>query len=304
MKLITVIPLFTVLVVCSVYFLSSCSAIDDDLSGCGADMQVSFYVDDRFEAGDFDARIGNDVLLYIFQNDICVEKDTVPYSQIAQGGSYTIHKTDQISGNLQMVAWAVPANATDADVVPAWPLGYRFGSGEISLQSHTRLGFYAPITKQLYLGMLAVDNEKINEPTSHPIGMNYSYCRVEVRITDPSGSVLSTSGVADVHVLGSMSRMNRQLQGTGDRATVLKELGNPSNDSVSYTTGRFGILPSSSGETISIEIYAGDVRIATLTGPNGAEAGGLMIFEYTLDTDSFTLIVDGYRVNVYNVDRV
>jgi hypothetical protein len=38
--------------------------------------------------------------------------------------------------------------------------------------------------------------------------------------------------------------------------------------------------------------------------PKGAEAGGLLVFEYTINSGNFTLTVNGYRVNIYNVDRV
>jgi hypothetical protein len=271
-------------------------------------MLISFFIDDPYEAGDFDTRIGNDVLLYIFRDSVCVEKMVIPYSEIKQGKSSAIRKTDNISGNLQMVAWAVPASG-DTSVLPSWQLGDLLSSMEISMKSLGSAGYYAAVANQLHLGTFS-SNEKVDEPSSHSIGMNYSYCRVEVHVTDPSGSVLNVPGGSIIHVLGNMSKMNMQLQGTGKKAIVVAGLENPDNGGIHYTTGRFGIYPSADGETISIEIYAGNVRMATLTVPReniptGAESGGLLIFEYTLESDSFTLIINGdYRINIYNVDRV
>lgn len=298
---------FFAALICTLSLLSSCSYIDDDMKGCPADMLLSFHIDDPHEAGDFDTRVGNDVLLYIFRDGVCVSKIMVPYSEIAQGKSYAIRKTAQICGNLQIVAWAVPANG-DMSVLPSWKIGDPLGSTDISLESLGREGYYAAVTNQLYLGTFST-TEAVDEPTSHSIGMNYSYCRVEVRVTDPSGKILDVPGGASVRVLGSMSAMNMQQQGTGKEAIVVIGLDNPDGDNIHYTTGRFGIYPSRAGETISIGIYAGDTLVATLTVPaenipRGAESGGLLVFEYTLESDSFTLIVNGYRVNIYNVDRV
>ncbi|MDR0422814.1 MAG: FimB/Mfa2 family fimbrial subunit [Proteiniphilum sp.] len=306
MKLIKAIPLFMAFV-SLVSILSSCSLVDEKLGDCPTDMLLSFHIDDRHEAGDFDERIGNDVLLYIFQNGVCVAKMTVPYGEIAKGKPYAIRKTDQISGNLQMVAWAVPANG-DLSVLPSWQLGAPLGSTEISLEALGSTGYYAAVTNQLYLGTLSV-NERINEPTSHSIGMNYSYCRVEVHVAEPSGSILNVPEGASIRVLGSKAGMNMQLQGTGADAIVPVALKDTGDKGVSYATGRFGIFPSAEGKTVSIEIYAGDVRQATLNVPRenmpkGAEAGGLLIFEYTLNSGSFTLIVNGYRLNIYDVDMI
>jgi hypothetical protein len=306
MKLIKAIPLLTLLV-CSISFLSSCSLVDDVLGGCPADMLVSFHVNDLHEAGDFDERIGNDVLLYIFQDNVCVERMVVPYSEIAKGKSYVIRKTEQISGNLQMVAWAVPKNG-NASVLPSWQIGAPLGSTDISLETLGDAGHYAAVNNNLYLGTLSV-NEKINEPTSYSIGMNYSYCRVEVHITEPTGSILNVPEGAGIHVLGSKSGMNMQLLGTGANAVVVTDLKNPNSDGIHFTTGRFGIFPSAEGETIRIEIYAGDARVAILNVPRenmpkGAEAGGLLVFEYEINSGYFFLTVNGYRVNIYDVDRV
>jgi hypothetical protein len=303
MKSIKAIQVF----VCSIFFLSACSLIDDDLDKCPANMLVSFHIDDRHEAGDFDERIGNDVLLYIFKDSVCTAKMIVPYGEIAQGKKYAIRKTEQISGNLQMVAWAVPANG-DATILPSWQIGAPLASTDIFLDPVGNMGHFAPVNKELYIGTLSVV-ENIKESTSHSIGMNYSYCRVEVHVKDPSGSLLSVPQGASIRVLGSMSGMSMQLQGTGKNAIVATGLKNPESDKIHFTTGRFGVYPSAKDNTISIEIYAGDTRLVTLNVPRenlpkGAEAGGLLIFEYTINSGSFTLSINGYRVNIYNVDKV
>jgi hypothetical protein len=270
-------------------------------------MRISFHINDRYETGNFDERIGNDILLYIFRDSVCVAKRIVPYSDIAQGKSYVIQKTELISGNLQMVAWGVPGGRSANDL-PSWQIGDSLSSTDIFLEAIGNTGYYAAINNRLHLGTLSV-NEKVYEPTSYSIGMNYCYCRVEAHVTERSGSILNVPGGARVHVLGSMSGMNMQLLGTGKDAIVTTSLDNPSNDKIHFTTGRFGIFPSAEGKTISIEIYAGNARVATLNVPRenmpkGAEAGGLLVFEYTINSDSFTLTVNGYRVNIYDVDRI
>jgi hypothetical protein len=306
MKLIKTIPFFTVFV-CAISFLSSCSLVDDELNNCPADMELSFRIDDLYEGGNFDERVGNDVLLYIFKDNVCVERIIVPYNEIAQGKRYVIRKSEQISGNLQMVAWAVPGGR-NANELPSWQIGAPLGSTDISLETLGNTGYYSAVSNRLYLGTLSV-NEKLSEPTSHSIGMNYSYCRVEVHVTEPTGSILNVPEGASIHVLGSKAGMNMQLHGTGSNAIVVTKLDNPEKDGVRFTTGRFGIFPSAEGETISVEIFAGDARLATLNVPKenlpkGAEVGGLLVFEYTVNSGNFTLTVNGYRVNIYDVDRV
>ncbi len=89
--------------------LSSCLRED---SWCPL-MHMSFEMEDEFLEGDYDSRVQNDVLLYIFKDDKLAYTHLIPYESIAGGAEYTVDKTRELTGDLKFVAWAVKRDVSD-----------------------------------------------------------------------------------------------------------------------------------------------------------------------------------------------
>jgi len=282
-------------------------------SDCSAKMTLSFRLQDDYVPGSYDTRIGNDVQLYVFSNDKCVASRLIPYSAIQAGGKYTMQKSRDMDGQLELVAWAVPDAGTVPGIgsVPAIP-GCNIGDPpdrmNLRLSLSRAAGDYQSAPTELYLGTDSFQ-EALLTTSSHEIEMIHAACRVQVNIID-NGSLGGPAADPHVRVLGGMSEMNTRKDGLGVPATVEAALGCPSGDATNYTTGLFGILPSTGGQTVSVEVVNGSTLLATLTVPTdqlprGAEAGGLLIFEYTLGQAHFTLTIDGnFRLNINIINAI
>lgn len=283
------------------------SCIDENTDGCPADMLLAFYLHDDYESGDYDSKVGNDVALYIFKDKKLSYSNIIPYSEIQGGKEYAIRKTPEIAGNLELIAWAVPLHG-DNSLIPQYQIGdlfdYQFME-HAAARAEERL---APICYDIHLGNVS-SVEAINKPTSHLINMPYAPCRVEVRIHDASGEIDASQPDKPPHVLvsGVMSQMNLHKQGVGNPAVVKVPLS--SDDGETYATGRFGVLPSSEGQTVSVQVIGNDNVMATLTVPEnnlpkGAESGGLLIFEYALGETSFTITINDFTQKIEIVNGI
>lgn len=283
--------------------LAGCVA--EDTSDCPT-MYVSFRLDDKYEpTEDYDSRIGHDVLLYIFQNNKLTHSEQIPYSAIAGQTRYAIDKTPDILGDIELVAWAVPAGQNVADYHPAYTIGDEFNRQFVDLRPHTRAGeIYQPVHHELYLGRNTA-REHADGNSHHQMAMIPASCRVEVNLHDPDGNLLNSQQNLHILVNGVMSQMDLDRKGTGQAATIRTQMDGKISDG--YSTGRFGVHPSSAGQMVSVTIMNGDSEIETLTVPTdnlpkGAQSGELLVFDYTLDAQSFNLRVDGFDVNIVIVD--
>ncbi len=107
-----------------------------------------------------------------------------------------------------------------------------------------------------------------------------------------------------------MSKMNLDRKGDGKSVKVRSALNSSSTTRADgdYTTDHFGVLPSQQGQTLSIDIMAGDQRVETLrvhTDDNlhqSIESGELLEFDYTVGANEFTITVGGWRRSIRIVD--
>ncbi len=289
--------------------LGLCGCLQErGLEDCPGEMALSFYLDDAYIPGTYDDRIANDVRLYIFKDDICINSILVPYYRISQGQLYRMTKSREMDGDIDLVAWAVPAGHS-AGAIPVWNHGDALGQQylyEERVPNYEQ--YYVSGPDELYRGRVAFV-EPYTQASSHAIGMMYAACRVEIYVTDQGERLYPDLPLLHTRVNGVMSRMDMNLRGTGEPASVLKRLECPTDDRIHFNTTRFGVLPSSPGQTVSVDIRDGATDLATLTVPSnllprGAWAGGLMIFEYEMGDTYFTLEVNGWRQNVYDVDAL
>jgi hypothetical protein len=294
------------------------------LSGCIKEdtwcptMYVSFALQDDFLKGDFDSRIGNDVLLYIFQDDILTCSRSIPYDSIAGGKSYAIPKTPAMLGDVKLVAWAVKRDVMDQyhdsrleihnERHSNYAMDTRF---EDQFVTQSMLGeYYTPIHYDRYLGVTEPIGEITwKEHSHHDVVLQPATGRIIVNITDPGNLFGNTEGESHVVVNGVMSKMNLNKEGIGTRAAVRTALNETSAATraaggPTHTTDMFGVLPSKSGQTLSIEIMNGTQRLETLsvyTDDNlhqSIEAGDLLVFDYTLKSSTFTLTVGNWSENI------
>ena len=277
--------------------LTFVGCLDEGDDGCPNDMTLIFKLEDTHVGGDFDSRIGNDVLLYVFRDGKCIDSQTIPYEEI-RDGKYTFRKPDGMEGNLSLLAWSV-SDSGDAAALPNWAVSDALDDLYIELPSAS-----SPMHCEMYNGSTEPFKEAIDQESSHTISMIHTACRVEVNVK--ANSAVITTDNPNVTITGSMTRMDMSLAGTGNAAVVKTSL-LPDSGVGEYATGRFGILPSSAGQTIAVNIYDDNEPLATLKVPRdnlprGAEAGDLMIFDYQLGDTEFWLTVNGFRQKIVMID--
>ena len=302
----------TLLVPLLALLLTGC--LKEGASDCSATMTLSFYLQDNYVPGTYDTRIANDVQLYVFSNNKCVASTLIPYSAIQAGGKYTMQKTKEMDGQLDLVAWAVPnagrvPGIRNIPAIPNYSINELLSNEDLSLSPSTSVvGDYQSAPMELYLGTDSFQ-EPLLTPSTHDIPVIHAACRVEVNITD-NGTLSGHVANAFVRTSGGMTMMNTQKTGLGAPATVDAALTCPSGNGTDYTTGFFGILPSTAGQKVSVDVMNGNTKLVTLTVPTdnlprGAEAGGLMIFEYTLGQTWFTVTINGnFRQNINIVSSI
>ena len=127
--------------------------------------------------------------------------------------------------------------------------------------------------------------------------MIHAGCRITVNVIDQRDALDDNP---EICVHGTMSRMNMWKEGVGEKSLVYVDLKNSQDDNQNYSTKPFCVLPSPEGEELSVCIYNGSNKLATLTVPRdnfprGAQAGDLIVFDYILGNSIFTLTVNGYR---------
>ncbi len=292
-------------------------------------MYVSFEMEDEFLEGDYDSRIQNDVLLYIFKDDELAYSHLIPYDSIAGGAEYPIDKTRKITGDLKFVAWAVKRDVSDHfnggeplsihhdERHPIYDLGSRFQDHVIAMSpvdTESENGHYSPIHNERYIGVLdPTGDEGWDRNSHHDIIMRSAPGRIVVNITDPGDLLGKTPGEAHAVVSGVTSQMDLNKKGVGDPVSVRAALVAASAptraaEGTTHTTGIFGVLPSLPGQRLSVDIMNGTEKLETLsvhTDDNlhqSIRSGELLEFDYVLNSSEFTLTVGSWIKKISIVD--
>lgn len=286
-----------ILILLALALLTSC--FDQDMDGCPEDMHLTFSIEDAYEPEDFDRRLANDAMLYIFKDKRVVSDTLIPYNLISGGKEFVIRKDDKLSGNLDLLVWAVPVGR-DHTLIPKHSIGDNIDDIYLELKTITpaEKDFY-PTPCLLHIARLTI-NEPVDKQTWHELKLNYSECRMEVKVTDNDNYLSQPGADPQVSVYGTMSQMDMNLEGVGNAADVHAKLICPLSDNINFTTGRFGVMPSQDNRTVSVDISDGASALVTLTVPTSALpqrsiSGGLIKFEYTLGAPSFTIEMNGFR---------
>ncbi|GEM_PF-6757230 len=294
------------LMLLGIFLLQGC--FPENRDGCPEDMYLSFSLQDEYEAGDYDSRVASDIQLYMVRGEKLIQSIDIPYEDIRSSQPWVIRKDEEMQGELYFVAWAAGKSAEDPDIIPKWTADELLSTKTITLTAHTVEGIYLPAPVELYLGTYAC-TEAVDEVTRHEIFVKNASCRIEVYVTDLSQTLLSQADHTFVELHGTMSEMDMYRQGRGTEAVVYTDLEQTDEEGLKFSTGRFGVLPSSREQTVRVEIYAGDERLQTLYAPQeslpkGAESGGMIVFDYTLGEAHYFLTIDDYTQKIVIVQEM
>jgi len=247
-------------------------------------MLVSFKMEDKFLAGDYDSRVHNDVVLYIFKDDRMVRSLSIPYSSIAGGKYYPVAKTQEMSGNVTLVAWAVKSGETDTATGapltvhhdyqhPEYKAGDDYSSRYLAHSPLAGTEYYSPQHHERYLGVLAASAETMaDENSRHDIIMAPAPGRVLVNIYDPldqlgryreQGGTLGQEhmvvegGMSNMR-LGSPSQGRHGHTGYGSAAAVYAALYQPEPTRAAgpliFSSGMVGVLPSANATSLTVRV--------------------------------------------------
>ena len=298
-------------------------------------MYVSFELEDEFLEGDYDSRIQNDVLLYIFKDDVLAYAETIPYEKIANGADYAIPKTKEIIGNLKMVAWTVkrdvsdhfnggiPLTIHDQHRHPSYDFGSRFQNHYLTVSQIESSSHYAPSHHERYIGTIdPIEDERWERNSHHDIFLQPAPGRIMIHVNDPGG-YLSYHGEPNVVVEGTMSQMTLGeprdgrvgRRGVGNLVSARAVISQASPETraagnTTHTTGIFGLLPSQEGATLMVHIRSGETILKTYeinaehteNHFTALRSGDLIEFKiYDLQSSEIEITINGYTVK--NVDQ-
>lgn len=294
------------------FILGGC--VGEGENHCPDDMCLSFVLVDEYESGTYDTRIANEVALYFFREKQCVNMNPdpaaaciyIPYSNIANGGKFMFRKTGDIAGDLNMLAYAMPVDGIGTrGSIPTIQPGDQLDNSTLSLGAYPGGGDsdFQPYHREVYLATEETV-ERRDTYTEYQMQLSLAACRLIVNVTDGTGQFDGSSVKPEIIVTGSMSGMNMNREGIGVEASVHCEMSKADTraDSGVYTTGKVGIMPSSEGQTLSLDIMYGGTMIARLNTEDVSVSGGYIVVNYSLSNTYFEIVVNNFRKFVANVE--
>ncbi|MDR0962482.1 MAG: FimB/Mfa2 family fimbrial subunit [Mediterranea sp.] len=258
-------------------------------------LTLNFSIYDEYAAGDFDSRIGNDVLLTVFKDGAVVASSVIPHEYI-HNGKCTVKKPDGMDGNVELLVWGVP-NYTDG-TAQTWyydPLqqGVRFEDIQLEY-SPTRAVSNLLSPSSFYYGTENAVADK-SELTSAAVQLSSIMCRVEVRM-----HTTRQLAVPSVKIQGTASKANLRGEGIGNDQIVAAPLQRQTGSQPFYGTGLINVMPSRKDQSVSVIIMDDNNNLTTLTTPRdvpvAAISGGYILFDYYEESASVTITVNDYEM--------
>lgn len=278
--------------------------LEEEWDDCNSTLYLTFQHNKSTE--EFDAKIGNDVQVYVYKNDKLHHSVKVPYSDIQGGKEVPIKKS--FTGQLSIAAWAVPNGGGDVGAIPVFEKDSKFSASTIKHADITtnNSSLCSPVP-DLYLGTLKEQDEFIMEDSHYKIDMGNTICRVEV-IVEPIGLIDSylVNGAPSIRVGGSSRGATLDLEPSGDEVLVYSELRENNSEDI-YSTGVFGMMPSykdsdkfPEGKPISITGFAGDTQMFTIEDTDQYSRPGDKV-KIVITGPTAQIYVNGWRVKTTNV---
>lgn len=265
------------------------SCLREGTDGCPAMRNLTFAHFCEYNSDDnYDNWIGNDVVLWVYHNSKLKHVEYIPYEQIRGGKTYSYRKL--YGGNIDLVAWAVPAGSEYSIPAHSFDEDYNDRFLIATTRAVSCGSFY-----DIYLGTESVTGDDITTETTHQLKMIDSACQVLVTVDDSSNILGDPTQELSVLVEGVMNQMNLYYAGVGNEAEVSKELCEIEGSQRQYTSNYFGVLPSSDTQTVDVSLYYGSSRVVTVKTGEKAVAGGQIIVNISLGTD-ITVEVNGWTI--------
>ncbi|MDR0892680.1 MAG: hypothetical protein LBN24_08700 [Mediterranea sp.] len=271
------------------FVLSSC--FDENEEQC---LTLQFSVHDEYAGdGDFDSRIGNDILLTTFQGGEAVSSTVIPYADIHHG-QCTIKKPEGIAEEaMTLVAWGIPRTAT-GDCYQPVAEGTRFDSYYLeSGATTTETTDHVTGSREFHEGYATV--EKTTGRVLAKIALSPIDCLIEVQVEG-----FTPTGTPSVQIEGTAGRANLEGDGVGNDAALQATLEAVPAVNGEYSTGCVSAMPSKEGETVSVKVLDGTGAIAELRAPQDvpvpARPGGYIVFRYNMQAATVSIDVAGWTV--------
>ena len=269
--------------------------------GCPVGISVIFT--HRGVPADFHTKIGNDVLLHVYEDGLLKQAPKlIGYEELQSGEPYYIGK--KTTAKMDIVAWAVP----------------RGGDSRLMSQSSDHTGyadayFELPVVSrnntvcdygksELFLGKVNLDGSASGELSVHNVPMTNTMCHVTVKIIDPENYSAQYKEQPVAEVEGSSSRFTvHTVAPSGNPALVRSAM--TVQDGM-LATNRMGILPSSLDENnnagrLKINLYNGDDKIYYLDTGEVSEPDKNIIVLLNMKEGYANITVDMLDVGAWKV---
>ncbi|MCC8134834.1 MAG: FimB/Mfa2 family fimbrial subunit [Tannerellaceae bacterium] len=277
---------FILILVLAVTFTS---CIKDEVNDCTGYLRLSFLYDGTAEG--YDERIGNDIHLRIYRNNILHSAGIIPYERIAGGQEYLVRK--EVTGEIDIVAWAIPSGEDWVGEIPTIAEDYSKTGELLQMQPRSRSLSYHSIGL-LYLGTMTHDETNLTEETAYPVLMNDCVAQFTAAIHHvPDHYIPGQEKNIWLTVHGTKSAMDIDFTPLGEDAIVYAAFTEKEEDGVIRTT-RQGLLPSAEDQYLAVDIYRGDEYQGRIETDIQARPGDFIHLD--IYRDRVTIYVNDWRV--------
>jgi len=124
------------ILITTILTLTAC--LQEGIEGCPDYIRLTFVYEKAGKG--YDEVIGNDVHLRLYKDGIIFLDRIIPYGEIAGEKEYVIKK--QVTGEIDVVAWAVPAKEEFVASIPEVPQSGSKFQEKVTIQPRTRSRMY------------------------------------------------------------------------------------------------------------------------------------------------------------------
>ena len=269
--------------------------------GCPAGISVIFT--HRGVPADFHTKIGNDVLLHVYEDGVMKQAPKlIGYEQLQSGEPYYIGKKS--TAKMDIVAWAIPRSG-DGRLMSQMSENTGYADAYFQLPAATKDNTnYGYGNSELFLGKVNLDEAESSASSVHYVPMTNTMCHVTVKITDPENYSANYQEQPVIEVEGSSSRFSVHTVAPSGSPALVRSSMNLQGGMLA--TDRMGVLPSSLDENnnanrLKINLYNGDDKIYYLDTGEVSEPDKNIIVLLNMKEGYANITVDMLNVGLWNV---
>ncbi len=261
--------------------------LDEGMDGCPSVISMSFTHNDSTQ--EFDDKIGNDIHLQIYKDDILFSAIVVPFEEVKGGRELEIRK--EFIGDVDIVAWAVPSVSSMPGQIPDYLEGESKSNKILQLSGATKSSNFEAMG-DLFLGTVSYHDTDISRQTSYKVNFLNCICQFSVSVYDselfqPGGETPA------IEIYGSKSEMNLDFDPLGQDAIITAGMTYDETNKA-LRTGKQGLLPSAEDQYLSFTAFKGDTPVFTVETNHQSKPGS--VIEVEIIRGGVILTVDGWRV--------